>query len=154
MNEIINEVFQKYSKYNYIDADIVNSNYNIKSQEEFDDLHGGICWDFIKPISSFLSDNNIVSYSFFTGVYKNKRLIASHTYVIASCEERLYWIECAWQDYKGIHIVDSFSEIEELLKEFYNVDEVHTSLYNPYKSVGLTANEFIDYVEDHGVELS
>lgn len=118
MNEIINEVFQKYSKYNYIDTDIVNFNYHIKSQEEFDDLHGGICWDFIKPISSFLSANYIVSYSFFTGVYKNNKLIASHTYVIAYYEEKLYWIECAWQDHKGIHIVDSFSEIEELLKEF------------------------------------
>lgn len=154
MNEIIYEVFQKYSKYNYIDTDIVNPDYHIKSQKEFDDLNGGICWDFIKPISNFLSDNNIVSYSFFTGVYKNERLVASHTYVIASCEGKLYWIECVWHDYKGIHIVNSFSEIEELLKEFYNADEVHTSLYNPYKSVGLTANEFINYVEDHGVELS
>ena len=154
MNEIINEVFQKYSKYNYINTNIVNSDYHIKSQKEFDDLHGGICWDFIKPISSFLSANNIVSYSFFTGVYKNEKLVATHTYVIASCEEKLYWIECAWQYHKGIHIVESFSEIEELLKEFYNTDEVHTSLYNPYKSIGLTANEFINYVEDHGVELS
>lgn len=154
MNEIIKDVFQKYSKYNYIDANIVNPDYHIKSQEEFDGLNGGICWDFIKPISNFLSDNNMVSYSFFTGIYKNEMLIASHTFVIASCEEKLYWIECAWQDHKGIHVVDSFSEIEKLLKEFYNADEVHTSVYNPYKSVGLTANEFIDYVEDHGVELS
>ena len=154
MNEIINEVFQKYSKYNYINTNIVNSDYHIKSQKEFDDLHGGICWDFIKPISSFLSDNNIVSYSFFTGIYKNEKLVATHTYVIASWEEKLYWIECAWQDHKGIHVVNSFSKIEELLKEFYNADEVHTLLYNPYKSVGLTANEFINYVEDHGVALS
>lgn len=154
MNKIIYKVFQKYSKYNYIDTDIVNNNYHIKSQKEFDDLNGGICWDFIKPISSFLSANNIVSYSFFTGVYKNEKLVATHTYVIASCEGKLYWIECAWQDYKDIHIVNSFSEIEELLKKFYNADEVHTLLYNPYKSVGLTANEFINYVEDHGVELS
>lgn len=154
MNEIIYEVFQKYSKYNYIDTDIVNHNYHIKSQKEFDDLNGGICWDFIKPISSFLSTNDIVSYSFFTGVYKNEKLVATHTYVIAYCEEKFYWIECAWQDHKGIHTVNSFSEIENLLKEFYNTDEVHTSLYNPYKSDGLTANEFINYVEDYGVELS
>ena len=154
MNEIIYKVFQKYSKYNYIDTDIVNHNYHIKSQKEFDDLNGGICLDFIKPISSFLSANNIVSYSFFTGVYKNEKLVTMHTYVIASYEGKLYWIECAWQDHKGIHIVNSFSEIEKLLKEFYNANEVHTLLYNPYKSVGLTANEFINYVEDHGVELS
>lgn len=154
MNEIIYEVFQKYNKYNYIDADVTDPNYHIKSLKEFDDLNGGICWDFIKPISNFLTTNNIVSYSFFTGIYKNKMLVASHTYVIAYCEEKLYWIECAWQDHKGIHIVDSFSEIEELLKVIYNTDEVHTSLYNPYKSDGLTANEFIKYIEDHGVELS
>ena len=154
MNSSIKSVFDKYSNYNYIDASVADTDYHIKSQKEFDDLNGGICWDFIKPISSFLSANYIVSYSFFTGVYKDNKLIASHTYVIASCEEKLYWIECAWQDHKGIHTIDSFSEIEELLKEFYDADEVHTSIYNPYKSDGLTANEFINYVEDHGIELS
>lgn len=154
MSNSIRAVFDKYSKYDYIDADITSADYHIKSKQEFDNLRGGICWDFIKPISSFLTANSTVSYSFFTGIYKHNKLIASHTYVLASCEEKLYWIECALQNYKGIHIVDSFSEIEELLKEFYNADEVHTSLYNPYKSDGLTANEFINYVEDHGVELS
>lgn len=154
MNNSIKAVFDKYSNYDYIDTSLEGTDYHIKSSKEFDCLNGGICWDFIKPISSFLSANNIVSYSFFTGIYKNEKLIASHTYVLAYYEEKLYWIECAWLDHKGIHIVSSFSEIEELLKEFYSADEVHTLLYNPYKSDGLTADEFINYIEDHGVELS
>lgn len=154
MNSSIKAVFDKYSKYDYIDADVVSVDYHIKSKQEFNNISGVVSWDFVGPICDFLHEHGIISYCFFTGIYRDEKMIASHTYVIVSYEMRSYWIECAWQNHIGIHEVNSFSDIEELLKVSCKADEVHTSVYNPSKTYELTTSEFLSYIEQSGVELS
>lgn len=154
MNSSIKAVFDKYSKYDYIDADVASVDYHIKSKQEFNNISGGVSWDFVGPICDFLHEHGIISYCFFTGIYRDEKMIASHTYVIVSYEMKSYWVECAWQNHIGIHEVNSFSDIEELLKVSCKADEVHTSVYNPSKTYELTTSEFLSYIEQSGVELS
>lgn len=154
MNELIYKAYEKYSKYDYIDCDVSSKDYHIKSSQEFDYLYGGVCWDFVGPLKDFLSSRGIVSYCFFTSIYKGEEMIASHTYVIVSYETKSFWIECAWQPFKGIHGVKSFSDVESLLKESYNADEVHTTIYDPSRMYGLSTDEFFKYLDEHGVELT
>lgn len=154
MNSSIKAVFDKYSKYDYIDADVASVDYHIKSKQEFNNISGGVSWDFVGSICDFLHEHGIISYCFFTGIYRDEKMIASHTYVIVSYEMKSYWIECAWQNHIGIHEVNSFSDIEELLKVSCKADEVHTSVYNPSKTYELTTSEFLSYIEQSGVELS
>ena len=47
MNSSTKAAFDKYSKYDYIDA--ACSDYHIKSKQEFDNLRGGVCWGFRWP---------------------------------------------------------------------------------------------------------
>lgn len=154
MNSSIESAFDKYSKYDYIDTDVSTPNYHIKSNQEFDKLRGGVCWDFVGHIFDFLRECGVISYCFFTGIYKDEEMIASHTYLIVSDEMKSYWVECAWQDYIGIHEVNSFSDIKELLKVSYKANEVHTSIYNPTKTYGVNTSEFLSYIKQKGVELS
>lgn len=41
MIQYITKIFNKYKNYSYIEPDF--SKYFIKSPEEFDEIHGGIC---------------------------------------------------------------------------------------------------------------
>lgn len=147
----VNNIFDKYKEYDYIDSDLCK--YKIKSTDEFERQHGGICWDFISPISHCLASRNIIHHCYFTEVQKGGRMISSHTYVIVRDGSFYYWIECAWQKNKGVNLVFSYKDIERLLKEEYNADEVHTIIYNPNAVEGYTANEFFEYLNKEGIEL-
>jgi hypothetical protein len=144
----IKKVFNKYKDYDYIDPDFAT--YFIKSPEEFDEQHGGICWDFVVAIANELNKYDIPYTCYFSEVQKRDKTVATHTYIIADG----YWIECSWQKYKGIRMVDSFTDIENLLLRYYKCNEVHTVSYNPLKTVGKTDNQFFFYLNEYGKELS
>ena len=145
----IRKVYNKYKSYDYIDPDF--SNYHIKSTNEFEELYGGICWDFVVAIANELNKYDLSYKCYFSEVQKENKTIATHTYIII---DDTYWIECSWQKYKGIYIIDSFTDIEGLLLEFYNCDEVHTVIYNPLDTVGKTDKEFFSYLNLYGIEVS
>jgi len=144
-------VCNEYSKYNYIDADF--SNYHIKSVSEFNSRRGGVCWDFMAPMAKAIDDAGYIYHCYFTGLHKDDRMIGTHTYIIVRDGSFRYWIECAWQKNKGVHLVFSYKDVERLLKSEYHADEVYTVAYNPFDVVGMTDNEFFDYLEREGVEL-
>lgn len=85
----------------------------------------------------------------FRGSEKDKT-VATHTYIIVGDN----WIECSWQKYKGIRLVKSFKDIEELLTKYYKCDEVHTMCYNPVETIGKADNQFFHYLNLYGEELS
>lgn len=146
------KIYNKYSKYDYIDCDITG--YRIKSIDEFEKCNGGVCWDFMAPISDEINKIPYIHHCYFTEVQKGGKMIASHTYIIVRDTPFHYWIECAWQKNKGVHFIFSYKDIERLLKEEYNADEVHTIVYDPSAVEGYTANEFFEYLNKEGAELS
>jgi len=148
----VNKICDKYKEYDYIDADL--SKHRIKSIDEFERQRGGICWDFISPISHHLISRNIIHHCYFTEVQKDNKTISTHTYIIVRDGSFYYWIECAWQKYKGVNLVFSYKDIERLLKEEYNADEVHTVVYDPNAVEGNTADEFFEYLNKEGIELT
>lgn len=145
----IRKVYNKYKSYDYIDQDF--SNYHIKSTNEFEELYGGICWDFVVAIANELNKYDLSYKCYFSEVQKENKTIATHTYIII---DDTYWIECSWQKYKGIRMVDSFTDIENLLLRYYKCNEVHTVSYNPLKTVGKTDNQFFFHLNEYGKELS
>lgn len=144
----IRKVYNKFKDYDYIDPDF--STYYIKSPKEFDELGGGICWDFVVAIAKELNKYDIPYTCYFSEVQKRDKTVATHTYIIADG----YWIECSWQKYKGIRMVDSFKDIERLLLRYYNGDEIHTVIYSPLDTVGKTDKEFFSYLNLYGIEVS
>lgn len=143
------KIYNKYKNYNYIDTDF--DNYHIKTSKEFDTLNGGICWDFVGPIAKELNKYDIPWKCYYTGIHKGSRTLATHTYIIA---DNNYWIECSWKKHKGINVVNSFRDVENLLLENYHGDKAYTVEYNPLDTFGMTDNEFFDYLEENGREVS
>lgn len=144
----IRKVYNKYKFYDYIDQDF--SNYHIKSPEEFDVLYGGICWDFVVSLATDLLTEDIYCECYFSEVQKCNKTFGTHTYIIV---DNKYWIECSWQKFKGIHIIESLKNIENLLLDYYNGDKIHTVRYDPIKSIGLTAEQFFEFLTKSGVDV-
>lgn len=150
--ENIYKIYDKYSKYDYVEDDL--SKHRIKNAFEFDKDKCGICWDFMRAMSLSLHNTSYIHHCYFTKVQKDNKTVATHTYIIVRDVQFRYWVECAWQKNKGVHLVFSYKDVERLLKEEYNADEVHTTVYNPMKVEGMTANEFFAYLNEYGDELS
>ena len=150
--EKIYKIYSKFSKYEYVEGNL--STYHIKNVSEFDNDKCGICWDFMSAMQVALCNDSYIHHCYFTKVIKDTKLVATHTYIIVREYPFHYWIECAWQKNKGVHLVFSYKDVERLLKEEYNADELHTTVYDPTKVEGMTANEFFNYIKDEGVILS
>ena len=150
--EKVYSIYDKYSKYEYVNEDM--SIYHIKNSFEFDKSHGGICWDFMRGMSLALHKASFIHHCHFTGIYKDGKMIATHTYIIIRDGIFKYWIECAWDKHKGVNLIFSYKDVERLLKDEYNADEAHTVIYSPTKTEGMTANAFFAYLEKEGIELS
>lgn len=146
------DVYNKYSECNYIDISDI-SNYHIKTSDEFEKCRGGICWDFVIPISHMLDKYSIPFRCYFTELHVRESVV-THTYVIIDDDQFHYWIECAWQKHKGVNLVFSYKDVERLLKETYNADEIHTVMYIPSKTEGMSSDEFFKYLNKKGIELS
>jgi hypothetical protein len=141
----IKQVYSLFKDYTYQEPDFTN--YKIKIPSAFNKQRGGICYDFVGPIALELDKCNIPWECFYTVVKQGEKTLATHTYIIA---DNKYWIECSWQPYKGINIVDSYHDIEDLLKDYYGGTEIHTFSYDPTQTFGLTLPEFYHYLEQEG----
>lgn len=152
MIDYIKRCFNKFKDYDYIDVDDF-SKYHIKYPKEFISEHGGICWDFVVSMAQYLTEHNVKYKCYFTEVQKDNKedeTVATHTYIIA---DKKYWIECSWQKYKGINVIQSFKDIEELLLKYYKCDNSYTVEYNPLNTCGLTEHEFFNYLNKYGKEV-
>ena len=145
-------VYDKYSKYDYIYVDDI-SNYKIKRPNEFEASHGGICLDYMRPMSLAMHKNAFSHQCYFTELHKDNKTIATHTYIIVNDFDFYYWVECAWQKHKGVYLVFSYKDVERILRNEYDADECYTVVYSPVKTEGMTADEFFKYLNNYGIKL-
>lgn len=140
------EVYNKFRDYDYEDMG-TDREYHIKTPDEFEEVRGGVCWDFVGPMALELAKQGVPWKCYYTGIHKGHRTLATHTYIIA---ERHQWIECSWQKHKGIHHVDSFRDVVRLLLNTYQGSVGHTVIYNPLRTFGMSTDEFFEYLEEEG----
>lgn len=150
MFEDVNEIYNKYKDYEYED-NIDFSNYHIKSCWEIEKLKHGICWDFMHAIAYSLNKKSYKWNCYFAEIHKYNKCIATHTFIIVNDGDFKYWIECAWQKHKGIHLVFTSKTIERLLKDEYNADEIYTYEYNPMMVINKSRDEFFEYLDKNYV---
>lgn len=148
MIEEIEEIYSKFKHYDYIDSDF--SKYRIKTPKEFDEFNGGVCWDFVVAIAKELNKYKTPWKCYFTILNKGGRTLATHTYIIVDDK---YWVECSWQKHKGVFVVNSFRDIENLLLKKYVADDIHTIEYDPLETPGMSDEEFFNYLESYGKEV-
>lgn len=84
----------------------------------------------------------------------------SHTFLTYQKDNKFYWFEHAWNNYKGIHEYETFDElICDVESKFltmigydYDKSKLHCFVYKKPK-VGLTVDEFYEYCKS-GVEVN
>lgn len=113
----------------------------------------GVCWDQVELERELFNKENINISTYFICTYDNDKL-PSHTFLTYESNNKYYWFEHSWNDYKGIHEYNTLKELLIDVKQKFiksntfitNNDYTFIYKYNKPKS-HLTCEEFYKYVE-------
>jgi hypothetical protein len=98
----------------------------------------------------YIRHHTYIHHCYFTEVQKDNKTVATHTILLFVMHSFVIWLNVHGKRTR----VFSYKDVERLLKEEYNADEVHAVVYSHMKAEGMTANEFFEYLNKEGVELS
>lgn len=119
-NEILN--LMDNIKYGWIDKnnishskinELFKENYKLQSSTEILKSKVGVCWDQVELERYYFkpNQNNIKTYFI---IYINDKDNPTHTFLTYEKDNKYYWFEHAWEQYKGIH---EYISQEEMLKD-------------------------------------
>lgn len=119
-NEILN--LMDNIKYGWIDKnnithskinELFKENYKLQSSTEILKSKVGVCWDQVELERYYFkpNQNNIKTYFI---MYINDKDNPTHTFLTYEKDNKYYWFEHAWEQYKGIH---EYISQEEMLKD-------------------------------------
>lgn len=134
--------------------------YHLQSPSELIKNKYGVCWDQVELERFYLTKKNIESKSYFIIAYDNKQE-PTHTFIVINLDNKYYWLEHAWQPYKGIH---EYKTLKELLTDVklkfeisiknYNVKNYQISIYQYDKpKYNINCIEFIKHCEK-GIKIN
>ena len=141
-------------------------NYNPKKwDEEFYDFYYlltpeelllkkcGVCWDQVELERYLFDKENINNRTYFICTYDGENL-PSHTFLTFQHNNKYFWFEHSWNDYKGIHEYNSLKELLLDVKEKFinnnssDINNEYTFVYEyekPKKHIG--CQEFYNFIE-------
>ena len=144
--------------YNIInDNDKWNNNfydfYYLLSPEQLLDSKCGVCWDQVELERYLFNQYNIKSESYWICTYFGNNL-PSHTFLTFENNDKYYWFEHSWFDYRGIHEYNSLKEMLKDIKcKFINnnakdISNENTFIYKYNQpKFHISCKEFYDYIE-------
>ncbi|SRR5574344_2355284 len=90
--------------------------YYLLSPEELLNTKCGVCWDQVELERKLFNDNNIQCSTYFIYLDDGADL-PSHTFLTYQANNKYYWFEHSWYDYKGIHEYNTLNELLNDVKE-------------------------------------
>lgn len=87
--------------------------YYLQSPEELLTTNCGVCWDQVELERTLFKKLNIPVETYFICTYDGDNL-PSHTFLTYKENNKYYWFEHSWNQYKGIH---SYNTKKELLRD-------------------------------------
>ena len=128
--------------------------YYLLSPEELLDKKCGVCWDQVELERNLFEKNNIDCKTYFIYIDDNENL-PSHTFLTYSVDNKFYWFEHSWYDYKGIH---EYNNEEEMLEDIKNkfIDSRKDEINEEYKlylykynkpNYHISCDEFYEYIK-------
>ncbi len=130
-----------------------NNFYYLQSASELLKSKCGICWDQVELERYLFNQNNIKCKTYFIFL-DGKDYLPSHTFLVYICNNKYYWFEHSWTEYKGIHKYNSEIDLlndvkEKFQKEHYILKNANIYLYENEKPKShLRSNEFYKYIEN------
>lgn len=131
------------------------SKYRLLNGDKLLDISHGICWDLVEIERYYLDKFDYIdkSYAF---VYYDKRMDPVHTIMTTILNNKYYWIESSWKDYKGIHEYDTLDEMLDDVKDKFiksldcnEIDDKNLVIYKYNKpDKEYSCVEFYEYLEN------
>lgn len=154
----VKELNSKLSKWKYgvlingkliTDPDKVDwSQYRMHSLSDMNKYHAGICWDFVNYQHDAFTKMRVKdkSYMFVMQKSDNPDDIVTHTFSIITIDGKQYWFESSWRKHQGLHEVDSYKDVVEVLKDSYGKDNPYdVYAYNPSGTIGMSNGKFFQH---------
>ena len=91
-------------------------NYILQSPYQTIENKLGICWDQVELERLFFENNDIKHETYFIVYYDNDKC-PTHTFLIYELDNKWYWFENSWENYRGIY---QYSTKELLLSDVKN----------------------------------
>ena len=127
--------------------------YYLLSPEELLIKKCGVCWDQVELERYLFNLDKINNKTFFICTYDGDNL-PSHTFLTFEYNNKYFWFEHSWNDYKGIHEYNNLNELLLDVKEKFinnqstNINSEYTFVYEYNKpKTHISCQEFYDYVE-------
>lgn len=133
MNEIeygwIDQNLNKHSLVN----ERFSENYRLQTPKEVMKNKIGICWDQVELERYYFKgyDGNIKTYFL---VYYDDKNCPSHTFLTFEKNNKIYWFEHSYKEFRGIHEYDSLKELLNDAKNKFILDQLPKN-YNKEKLV-------------------
>lgn len=137
--------------------------YFLQPPEELIKTKHGVCWDQVELERYYLEQDNIECNSYFIVNYDGK-IFPTHTFMLVNQKNNYYWLEHAWEPYRGIHqyqnlndaLLDIKDKFNKMLTNQYNINNNETVIYQYQKpSYNIPALSFFEHCElGQKVEIS
>ena len=93
-----------------------NNFYYLQTPEELLKSKCGVCWDQVELERELFKKKNIDVKTYFIYIVEND-MLPSHTFLTYEENNKVYWFEHSWGEYKGIH---EYNDLKELLNDVKN----------------------------------
>ena len=110
------------------------SKYKTHPINVMDKYKAGVCWDYVNYQHNMFKKNGYhdESYMFVMERNNNPNDIVTHTFSILNIDGKKYWFESSWSRHRGIHKVNSYKDVVNILREEYGTDNAYDVYkYNP-----------------------
>ena len=130
-----------------------NTFYYLQSPEELLKSKCGVCWDQVELERKLFKESNIKFKTYFIYIVDND-MLPSHTFLTYVSNNKHYWFEHSWGEYKGVH------EYETELELLLDIKRLFINKHNYASAKGflfiyeyqepkehITCDEFYKYIE-------
>ena len=131
-----------------------SDNYILQSPEQTLKNRVGVCWDQVELERILFEKENIKFDTYFIVHYDSDKC-PTHTFLIYEENNKYYWFEHSWKEFKGIHEYNTELEALKDIKEKFikaelnnNYDPMNLCIYKYDKpKYGITCLEFYKHCE-------
>ena len=132
-----------------------DDDYRVIPVDEFERERIGICWDFTNYQHRLYDELGYPNtcYMFVQRLSDNPEDIITHSFIIVEVGGESYWAESARYKDRGVHRVDSYKDVVDIIREPYLDYDVYE--YNPDGLDDyLTSNEYFDAATQNLIDTS
>ena len=112
MQDIKDGWLDKNNHKHFLDNDLFLDNYMLQTPQEVLKNEVGVCWDQVELERYLLKNNDWNIKTYFIVHYDD--ICPTHTFLTFKKNSNYYWLEHAWEKFRGIH---EYSSLNELLND-------------------------------------